>query len=35
MLVVFRPEAEQELLEAQAWYESRAMGLGFELCPCR
>jgi len=31
MLVVFRPEAEQELLEAQAWYESKALGLGFEF----
>ena len=24
MLVVLRPEAELELLEAQAWYESKA-----------
>lgn len=31
MLVVLRPEAEQELLEAQAWYESTARGLGFEF----
>lgn len=31
MLLVFRPEAEQELLEAQAWYESKALGLGFEF----
>ncbi|MDD4906819.1 MAG: type II toxin-antitoxin system RelE/ParE family toxin [Methylobacter tundripaludum] len=31
MLVVLRPEAEQELLEAQAWYESNALGLGFEF----
>ncbi len=31
MLVVLRPEAEQELLEAQAWYESKARGLGFEF----
>ena len=31
MLVVLRPEAEQELLEAQAWYESKALGLGFEF----
>jgi plasmid stabilization system protein ParE len=31
MLVLFRPEAEQELLEAQAWYESKAVGLGFEF----
>jgi len=27
MLVVLRLEAEQELLEAQAWYESKALGL--------
>lgn len=25
---VFRPEARDELLEAQAWYEDRARGLG-------
>lgn len=31
MLAVFRPEAEQELLEARAWYESKALGLGFEF----
>lgn len=31
MLVVLRPEAAQELLEAQAWYESKAQGLGFEF----
>jgi hypothetical protein len=31
MQVVLRPEAEQELLEAQAWYESKAQGLGFEF----
>lgn len=31
MLVVLRPEAEQELLQAQAWYESKALGLGFEF----
>ena len=31
MLVVLRPEAEHELLEAQAWYESKALGLGFEF----
>ena len=29
MLIVLRPEAEQELLEAQAWYESKALGLGW------
>lgn len=27
MLVLLRPEAEQELLEAQAWYESVASAL--------
>ncbi|AGX88033.1 hypothetical protein Cenrod_1957 [Candidatus Symbiobacter mobilis CR] len=31
MKVVFRPEAEQELLEAQNWYEACAVGLGFEF----
>jgi plasmid stabilization system protein ParE len=31
MLIVLRPEAEQELLDAQAWYESKALGLGFEF----
>ena len=31
MLVVLRPEAEVELLEVQAWYESIALGLGFEF----
>ena len=31
MLVLLRPEAEQELLEAQAWYKSKALGLGFEF----
>jgi hypothetical protein len=28
---VFRPEARDELLEAQAWYEQRAAGLGAAL----
>ena len=31
MQLVFRPEATKELLEAQAWYESRSVGLGFEF----
>ena len=31
MLVVLRPDAENELLDAQAWYESKAPGLGFEF----
>jgi plasmid stabilization system protein ParE len=31
MRLVFRPEAQQELLEAQAWYEARSPGLGFEF----
>lgn len=26
-----RPEAQIELLEAQAWYEQRSTGLGFEF----
>ena len=31
MQLVFRPEAETELLEAQAWYEARSVGLGFDF----
>ena len=31
MRVVFRPQARTEVLEAQAWYESRATGLGLEF----
>ena len=31
MRILFRPEARIELLEAQAWYESRATGLGLEF----
>ena len=31
MQLVFRPEAQKELLEAQAWYEDRSPGLGFEF----
>ena len=31
MLVLLRPEAEQELLEAQAWYEFQALGLCLEF----
>ena len=29
--VVFRPEAEDELLEAREWYEARRPGLGKEF----
>ena len=29
--LVFRPEARQEALEAEAWYEERAPGLGLEF----
>lgn len=29
--VVFRPEAEDEVLEARAWYEARRAGLGKEF----
>jgi plasmid stabilization system protein ParE len=29
--VVFRPEAEDEALEAQEWYETRRSGLGKEF----
>ena len=28
MRILFRPEARAEVLEAQTWYESRAVGLG-------
>lgn len=31
MEIIFRPEAEAELFEAQAWYESRSQGLGIEF----
>lgn len=31
MHLVFRPEAQKELLDAEAWYEERAVGLGFEF----
>ncbi len=31
MRVLFRPQARTEVLEAQAWYESRAAGLGLEF----
>ena len=31
MNLVFRPEAQKELLDAMAWYEERAVGLGFEF----
>jgi hypothetical protein len=31
MQVLIRPEAQLELLEAQAWYEQRSPGLGFEF----
>ena len=31
MELIFRPEAGAELLEAQAWYEARSPGLGFEF----
>ena len=31
MHLVFRPEAQKEQLDAMAWYEERAVGLGFEF----
>jgi plasmid stabilization system protein ParE len=31
MQLIFRPEAQAELLAAQAWYEARSPGLGFEF----
>jgi plasmid stabilization system protein ParE len=30
--VVFRPQAEHELLEAERWYEGRRPGLGRQFC---
>ena len=32
--LVFRPEAEGELLEARAWYENKRPGLGDEFADC-
>lgn len=31
MRIVFRPEAQADMLEAQAWYEERAAGLGMDF----
>ncbi len=31
MQLLIRPEAQDELLAAQAWYEQRSPGLGFEF----
>ena len=31
MHILFRPQARDESLEAQVWYESRAAGLGLEF----
>ncbi len=31
MCIAFRPEARTELLEAKAWYERQAPGLGLEF----
>lgn len=31
MELIFRPEAEAELLEAKLWYEARSPGLDFEF----
>lgn len=31
MRIVFRPEARFEALEAKAWYDDRAVGLGLEF----
>ncbi len=31
MRAVFRPEARLEALEAQAWFEARSPGLGFDF----
>jgi len=29
--IEFRPQVEQDILEAAAWYESRQLGLGVEF----
>jgi plasmid stabilization system protein ParE len=34
MRLIFRPEAEEELLEAIDWYETRSQGLGAEFVRC-
>ena len=34
MKVIFRPEAEDELIEAIDWYEARGSGLGADLLRC-
>ena len=34
MRVLFRPEAEDELVEAIDWYEVRSRGLGADLLRC-
>lgn len=31
MRLIFRPQAQAELLEARAWYDERAPGLGLEF----
>ena len=33
--LILAPEAEQDIAEAYAWYESRRAGLGEEFCPTR
>ncbi|MBI5603539.1 MAG: type II toxin-antitoxin system RelE/ParE family toxin [Deltaproteobacteria bacterium] len=32
--IVFRPEAESELIEAYEWYEGRQLGLGNDFLLC-
>lgn len=34
MKVLFRPEAEEELIEAIDWYEAQCRGLGADLIRC-
>lgn len=31
MDIIFRPEAEMEILDSRTWYELRSAGLGFEF----
>jgi toxin ParE1/3/4 len=32
--IIIAPEAEQDIAEAYAWYESRRVGLGEEFLSC-
>jgi hypothetical protein len=34
MIVIFRPQAVEDVVEAAAWYEAHAPGLGEQLIDC-